>query len=330
MLPLFAPLVFSRTIDVDFRFLAIPEDFSSADMEWAQKYILSTLLSSYELEQNPRWSLFSNSKYHIIGLSCRASHLSERNTKDKFGRGLYLFVGYVAKNTMYIPMQPHVFQPLYQFVHDKWKDDTKDARKFIKKGYEIPIDNNFQKSNEQFKFEANIENNRVLVHSTRKNQALWNFFSQFPHPSSLCLNILSQKDAKEGIFLNVSTIDYQGENPLDISRVPVNYQEKSEKTQTKKAQTEKPVKPQSEVPINRLETHSESFVDDLLRMPKKVIKEIFNLVDSEPPKKDAQAKKHMEKGPVIEKGTQVEGSIKKEQVIDKDEPTPPYGGRYID
>jgi len=326
MLPQFAPLVFSRTIDVDFRFLAIPEDFSYADMEWAQKYILSTLLSSYELEQNPRWSLFSNSKYHIRGLSCRASHLSERNTKDKFGRGLYLFVGYVAKNTMYIPMQPHVFQPLYQFVHDKWKDDTKDARKFIKKGYEIPIDNNFQKSNEQFKFEANIENNRVLVHSTRKNQALWNFFSQFPHPSSLCLNILSQKDAKEGIFFNVSTVDYRGENPLEISRVPVNYQEKSEKTQTKKAQTEKPMKPQSEVPII-----------------KKVINRFFG---SKPPKKVPQAEnrknqsENEHKSPrwggkdagleQPKKETQVEAGIKKEQVIDKDEPTPPFGGRYID
>lgn len=335
MLPLFSPLVFSRTKDVDFRFLAIPEDFSNADMEWAQKYILSTLLSSYELEQNPIWSLFSNSKYHIRGLSCRANQLSERNTKDKFDRELYLFVGYVAKNVVYLPMQPSVFQPLYQFVHDKWEDDTKEAKNFLKKEYEIPIDAHFQKSNEQFK--VNSDSNKVWVHSTQKNEALWDFFSQLSHPSSLCLNILSQKNAKEGIFLNASIIDYRDENPLEILREPASSQKESDNIQKNKGQSEKLEKPQSK------EDSNESLVDAVWNTPKKIISKLSNLIAPEPPKKDTQTQnreKRTEKHECKHQGvkeagleqpkkeTQVEADIKKEQVIDKDEP--PFGGRYLE
>lgn len=124
----FAPLVFSRTRDVDFRFLVIPDDFSESEIEWSHKHILATLLNSFELSENSRWSLFNNAQHYVIGLSCRANLLSERNIADKVNRGLYLFVGYVSKSPAFIPMRVDIFKPLYEFVHQKWEDDTVEAR----------------------------------------------------------------------------------------------------------------------------------------------------------------------------------------------------------
>ncbi len=220
----FAPLVFSRTKEVDFRFLVVPEDFSEEDMEWSKKHILATLLNSIELSENPRWSLFGNEQHYVIGLSCRASLLSERNIADKFNRGLYLFVGYVTKKPGFIPMQAVAFNSLYDFVHQKWEDDSIDARTIIKSKYD---DKEIDLSTLPPDFEGNAgikinhDADKVRIYSNRRNSELWTIFSQYSRAVSLCLNVAGQKDAKEGIFLNVSTVDYQGETPyIEISRIP--------------------------------------------------------------------------------------------------------------
>jgi hypothetical protein len=217
----FAPLVFSRTKEVDFRFLVIPEDFSEGDMEWAQKHILATLLNSVELSENPRWSLFNNSQHYVIGLSCRANLLSERNVADKFNRGLYLFVGYVTKNPEFIPMQVDIFKSLYEFVHQKWEDDSIDARKLNKMNYEISLSIPLTVIQDAPRLDNNRNIAQVLVYPKSRNQELWTIFSQYRESVSLCLNVATQKDAKEGIFLNVSSVDYQSETPLVISRYAV-------------------------------------------------------------------------------------------------------------
>jgi len=220
----FAPLVFSRTKEVDFRCLVVPEDFSGEDMEWSTKHILATLLNSVELSENPRWSLFNNAQHYVIGLSCRANLLSERNIADKFNRGLYLFVGYVAKNPAFIPMQADLFESLYGFVHQKWEDDTIDARTIIKSKYddkEIDLPTPPQGVEKISPFDINHDADKVRIHSNRRNPELWTIFSQYSRAASLCLNVAGQKDAKEGVFLNVSTVDYQGETPyIEISRIP--------------------------------------------------------------------------------------------------------------
>jgi hypothetical protein len=123
-------IVYSRTYEVDFRFIAIPEYFNDQDQEWALKYILGTTRSTGSLEIQPRWSLFKNDKYCVIGVTCSASDLieptnldSEDRTKDYYKRGLFAFVGYVTKLNQedyllsipsYTGKNLELFKPLYE------------------------------------------------------------------------------------------------------------------------------------------------------------------------------------------------------------------------
>ena len=84
-----ASIVYSRTYEVDFRLLAVPENFNANDKQWSLDYILATTRSAKELSEKPRWSLFNNSKYCVIGVTCmlrdlisQDSQISEDMTKD--------------------------------------------------------------------------------------------------------------------------------------------------------------------------------------------------------------------------------------------------------
>ncbi|NJN08167.1 MAG: hypothetical protein HC815_09270 [Richelia sp. RM1_1_1] len=62
-------LVYGRTYEVDFRLIAMPEDFNDEDKKWALKYILGTTRSPEKLPEQPRWSLFKNDKYCVVGVT---------------------------------------------------------------------------------------------------------------------------------------------------------------------------------------------------------------------------------------------------------------------
>jgi hypothetical protein len=99
-----SPLIYGRTYEVDFRFLAVPYDFDTSRKEWALHYIRGMLQSPASLKKSSRWAIFSDDQHCVFGVACQVeklvntSVLNERQLcKDKAGRPLYVFVGCVAK-----------------------------------------------------------------------------------------------------------------------------------------------------------------------------------------------------------------------------------------
>lgn len=99
-----SPLIYGRTYEVDFRLLAVPSDFDTSRKEWALRYIRGMLQSPASLKKNSRWAIFSDDQHCVFGVACQVEKLvntSERDErqlcKDKAGRSLYVFVGFVTK-----------------------------------------------------------------------------------------------------------------------------------------------------------------------------------------------------------------------------------------
>jgi hypothetical protein len=123
-------IVYSRTYEVDFRLIAIPDYFNDEDKKWALNYILGTTRSTGSLDIQPRWSLFKNEHYCVIGVTCRANDLfestdlaTEDRTQDFKRRPLFAFVGYVTQIDQeqglpsilpYTGRNLELFKPLYQ------------------------------------------------------------------------------------------------------------------------------------------------------------------------------------------------------------------------
>lgn len=125
-------IVYARTYEVDFRFIAIPERFSDDDIKDIEPYILTSTRFAEELPKQWRWSLFRNERQCVFGVTCMASDLIEAagpvgvdwiemtcdNTRV---RRLYLFAGYVSNQGLAIvptfdKLDLSIFAPLYQYV----------------------------------------------------------------------------------------------------------------------------------------------------------------------------------------------------------------------
>ena len=100
-------IIYGRTKEADYRFLAIPDDFGIEEQNWARKYIRGTTVYPEGLEDSSRWSLFKNHKHCVFGVTCMVQKLIgsepryEYMANDAIGRSLYIFVGYVAKINAY-------------------------------------------------------------------------------------------------------------------------------------------------------------------------------------------------------------------------------------
>ena len=99
-----SPLIYGRTYEVDFRFLAVPSDFDTSRKEWALRYIRGMLQSPASLKKNSRWAIFSDDQHCVFGVACQVAKLvnptsqNERQLcKDRGGRSIYVFVGCVTK-----------------------------------------------------------------------------------------------------------------------------------------------------------------------------------------------------------------------------------------
>ena len=70
-----AGIVYGRSYHLDFRFIAIPKDFTSQELDWASPYILATTRKAGKLPSHPRWSLFKNDSHCILGVTCMVRDL---------------------------------------------------------------------------------------------------------------------------------------------------------------------------------------------------------------------------------------------------------------
>ena len=223
-----AAIVYGRSYHLDFRFITVPHNFQREDINWAAQYIVATTQQARKLADSPRWSLFKNNSYCVVGVTCMVRNLIGKlredllrvMTKDNQGRPLYVFVGYVTqlsqqKNIQNFP--PYTaeclddFQILYQEIAPVWlaKNYEQHSRQPILSQYQprrfaesaIAIKNHQIK---QLNDLAKYPNKTYLWPSLRQqNNSLWLTSIQCSQSTSACLNI-EGKALANSPFLNQS------------------------------------------------------------------------------------------------------------------------------
>lgn len=103
MMTSWATIIYGRTYELDFNLLAVPENFTEDDRNWALKHI--QILTKYpeDLHQKLHWGTFSKENVCILGFSCYLEDLIKKTnlgylqeSKDKCNRPLYAFIGFVS------------------------------------------------------------------------------------------------------------------------------------------------------------------------------------------------------------------------------------------
>ncbi|MEL7418015.1 MAG: hypothetical protein AAGK10_05435 [Cyanobacteria bacterium J06555_3] len=216
-----AAIVYGRTYHLDFRFITIPDDFSADDLHWAAQYIVATTQKARNLADSPRWSLFKNEHYCIVGATCMVKDLLGKTVKDDRDRPLYVYVGYVTqldKNLELLNFPAYSdrclddFKILYQEIEKVWliKNYEAESRKPALSQYN-PL--NFHNSaialaagdlpilNSHLRHPEHIY---LWSSKTAQNSLLWQAAAQFPAPVAVCLNIKG-KALTNSLFLNQSS-----------------------------------------------------------------------------------------------------------------------------
>jgi hypothetical protein len=230
-MPRCAAIVFGRTYEVDFRFITIPENFTQEDERWTLGYIQAVMRSAEKLSGQPRWSLFANNRFCIVGLVCMVSDLIDKEdgssydvTRDFKNRPLYTFVGYVTDIRQGIPEIPQysadniqIFKPLYDHVRTQWlvKSFQPASKTPSRSEYEELTNCLYQTSpilNSDY-LPLNFDKQEAVIWPDSKENRidLWNIASQIicsqNKPISLCLGFSNQRDIVDSQFLNGTTTE---------------------------------------------------------------------------------------------------------------------------
>jgi hypothetical protein len=223
-----AAIVYGRTYHLDFRLITVPHDFAAPEINWASQHIIATTQQARNLVDSPRWSLFKNDHYLVVGVTCMVKDLIGDPVKDNQGRPLYVFVGYVTQAPQHVQNLPAYsencldnFKILYQEIEQVWlvKNYEQDSRYPSRSQY-YPI--NFcnraiPKGRRSLIAPANQELNQRLNQPTQKpdkiylwqsstpqNNLLWQASAQSPAAIATCLNIQG-KALNNSPFLNQSS-----------------------------------------------------------------------------------------------------------------------------
>lgn len=240
-------IVYSRTYEVDFRLIVIPDYFNDEDEKWAKNYILGTTRSTGSLDVQPRWSLFKDDRYCVIGVTCRASDLvnstdlaGEDRTKDFQTRPLFTFVGYVTQVDQeeglpsippYTGRNLELFKPLYQHYvcpPDIWfvKSYEKASKELIKSNAQELIYPDIRQSTDLNlqKYQLQVDDTIVSLwpDSETDRENLWVAVTQraitYPNKSlSLCLGLSTQSEASYSPFWNATALNVV--EPVSVQRV---------------------------------------------------------------------------------------------------------------
>lgn len=241
-----APLVYGRTLEVDFRLLSIPQGLDQTDLDWVKSHISSSIIYPDDLRDGHRWSIFKNERYCVFALTCMANLVSTRRVVVQ-NRDLYVFAGYVSKiDSELFPEPPHhppvptlaavnrppfgVFRTLYEYVDFLWEDErTILERKDIEQSFGAVA--RLERILESIYNLAAYEGNPVLNYSRSAvrlvpdqqsaqpggNSMLWNEAAISFRPVSLCIGLPDQSSAVKGSFMNATTY---ATNNIEIVKRP--------------------------------------------------------------------------------------------------------------
>ena len=220
-----AAIVYGRSYHLDFRFIAIPDDFTKPDTDWALEHILASTQQARNLANHPRWSLFKNDSHCVVGVTCMvrdlAGHSStyprEAIAKDDRGRPLYTFIGYVTKLDgdrvlqnfpAYTEADFDRFGTLCREIVKVWwvKNYERDRIKPSKSHYqalefsELTVSNSSQLPHLNT-YSKDPERTYLSPSSNQHNNLLWLASLRSLQPTSTCLNIKG-KPLVNSPFLN--------------------------------------------------------------------------------------------------------------------------------
>jgi hypothetical protein len=225
-----AAIVYGRSYYLDFRFITLPQNFTAQDISWASQHIIATTQQARNLAGSPRWSVFKNDSYCVLGVTCMvrdligqlSEDLIEVMTKDDQGRPLYVFVGYVTQLSQQENIQNNMakfppygenhltsFQDLYREIEPVWlvKNYEPASRKPLQSRYQaIGFARTAVATNDrqvpQLNHCSKHPDKIYLWPSLRQqNNLLWQTSIQTPQATSICLNIKG-KPLANSLFLN--------------------------------------------------------------------------------------------------------------------------------
>lgn len=214
-----AAIVYGRTYHLDFRLITVPHDFTASEINWASQHIIPTTQQARNLVDSPRWSLFKNDHYLVVGVTCMVKDLIGNTVKDNQGRPLYVFVGYVTQAQQQIQNLPAYsancldnFKILYQEIEQVWllKNYEQDSRYPARSQY-YPINfcnqaiaPEYQELNQQLnQLDQNPDKIYLWQSLILQNSLLWQASAQSSAAIATCLNIQG-KALKNSPFLNQS------------------------------------------------------------------------------------------------------------------------------
>ncbi|MHC5537127.1 hypothetical protein ACYOEI_02695 [Singulisphaera rosea] len=221
------PLVFGKTFRADYTYLAVPASFGPDDRAWAEGFLRgSRLQGSYACAfRVARFFLFKNPSYCGVGVTLPASMLSEDKSKtfDFEDREVYVTLGAVARyDEAEFPERPHhpgipelgvlkrdlrtVFGPVYEeFVSGRWGEETPAESRTLpavpsQSRTWFPTDLPVISWAPPFALDPDTglepdDNDRVNVWPLSMQEVLWSAVCLAKPPISLCLNVMSEKDA---------------------------------------------------------------------------------------------------------------------------------------
>ncbi len=229
-----AAIVYGRSYYLDFRFITLPQDFTAQDISWASQHIIATTQQARNLVGSPRWSVFKNESYCVLGVTCMvrdligqfSEDLIEVMTKDDQGRPLYVFVGYVTQLSQQETIQNNIqdnvakFPPYAENNLASFKDLYREIEQvWLVKNYEPastkPLQSRYQAIGFSESAVATIDPqvpqlNHCSKHPDKiylwpslrqQNNLLWQTSIQTPQATSICLNIKG-KPLANSLFLN--------------------------------------------------------------------------------------------------------------------------------
>jgi len=265
-----ASIVYGRTYEVDFRFIELPEDFRAVspsgfpikEQGWIENHIRSSTLASEKLPKKPRWSIFKNEKYSVIGVTCMADEVADEKTKDREARPLYVFLGYVFRSIdlPIVPMELDSFKHLYRSISSRWEDKPfeQSSKEPMWSSYEeIYSDLSSNNSNVKPSLQLNLNPKKLFawVDLEEFRRDLWAAGLNCQTPISICLGLPNKNTALKGNFLNGIILDLP--SVTELSREPNEHSREyySTDTHVSSSQTVPPDK-QNKQPSQTVESHT--------------------------------------------------------------------------
>jgi|GEM_PF-3616057 len=224
-----AAIIYGRTYSVDFRFIVTPDNFGQKQKNFLWNYVKYTTRSAEDLTRGQRWLFIRTPNRCVVGVTCMVRDLIDSSsqglqdfTRDKMGRPLYAFVGYVSENatSLDIPaMDLKLFaEPYATFIPQKWQETYADigidqegdqeGDQDLKSEYskEFKPDELATDTLEQNQIDVNdlIPSNdeKIIFWNISKSKSIWFTAGQSNKPLFICFGNLKKQDLISSEFNN--------------------------------------------------------------------------------------------------------------------------------